>query len=338
LRICLHKVNQLGDNVVFLPVVQRLTKDFSSDGVNVFTSPIAAQLYKTCIPDGNVHPYPTEWFNSSWKRPHHLLKLVLESRAIYPDVILLPEDQGNVAHFLAATSGAKLRFGARRDFIKIRGSLTHQLEIHSGVPHALRNWNILRSLYLHLGRQLEETPPPPQLPASESVFETADFTIHPGGSLPYKRWFPERFIELANKLSKQFFVRWISDPSVEARGLDSSIDQCTTPQLFELINALRSTRVFVGNNSGPINLCSALGTPSVIFCGPSPGNWDPFWNRERILLLRKKSLTCICCDPEDRPLNRCINQKNPMACMDAWVVDFVAQQCREWLKQWASLR
>jgi ADP-heptose:LPS heptosyltransferase len=44
MNLALFKVNNLGDNIVFLPVVQALRKRFPDWRLMVFTSPAAAEL------------------------------------------------------------------------------------------------------------------------------------------------------------------------------------------------------------------------------------------------------------------------------------------------------
>ena len=89
---------------------------------------------------------------------------------------------------------------------------------------------------------------------------------------------------------------------------------------------MAGARHFVGNNSGPMNIASALGVSGTILNGPSAANWDPPWHGERFDLLRDPALACQPCDPLTHPANVCQNREHPMACMLRWSVDDVLKE------------
>jgi ADP-heptose:LPS heptosyltransferase len=329
-KFLVGKVNQLGDNIVFLPIVQQLVKDFGYGQLLVLTSPKASQLYNSFLPPEHIISCPTNKFNSAWKHPAFLFDTIRKVRKFAPTVAILAQDQGNIGHLVSLLSGAKVRYGSPRPFIRIRNGITHPVEVPDGISHALWGWKILATFYEDIQMPLPALPPPPNLPLQSKAIGKVDFTIHAGGSLQHKRWHSERYVQLANLLSNEYSVRWIETPEVESDGLGPQIERAVTPTIGDLVSSLNESRVFVGNNSGPMNICSALGTPGVIFCGPSPKSWDPYWHRDRFLILRDESLPCICCEPETGPLDRCINFRYPMACMDLWTTNAVLEYCRQW--------
>ena len=85
----------------------------------------------------------------------------------------------------------------------------------------------------------------------------------------YKMWYEENFIELADLLyEKKIFdyiylicgpdKSYISKKIVELSNKNYFID-CSNKDLMGVITAIKNSNFFVGNNSGPLNLASALG-------------------------------------------------------------------------------
>ena len=110
----------------------------------------------------------------------------------------------------------------------------------------------------------------------------------PGGTFRHKRWSPEKFIQLGKQLSKDDNIviivlggnneRRISDQICSAlpckiHNLAGELDY------IQLAEVLRRSSVFIGNDSGPAHLASAVGCPSVTIFSSIvyPGIWEP-WN------------------------------------------------------------
>lgn len=337
MKILICKVNQLGDNIVFLPVVQWLRRIEPAAGLFLYTTPTARPLYEASIPADRLFIVERDRFNQAWKRPWQLASLAWQSRRVHPDACLLAEDQGNTAHLLAALSGARHRVGTVQSYHKIRFGLTRDVPPSQGLSHAEWSWELLRALCRETGLpEPSERPSAPDLSHLVVSVPSFDFVIHPGGSLPYKRWHLDRYCELANRLSSVHRVAWIATGNPPTPDLGAAVHALQTPNMRDLVSVIAAARVFVGNNSGPMNVAQAVGTPSVILTGPSRKSWDPVWHAERFLMLRANDLPCICCDYLEGPRNHCTNKEHPMACMDAWPVDVVEKKCLEWLGKFAT--
>jgi ADP-heptose:LPS heptosyltransferase len=334
-RLLTFKVIQLGDNVVFLPVIQEFAKRGMFASISVWTSPLANPLYDASIPGLNLTTISRARFNSLWKRPHEWCNSVFSIRKSRPTHCLVPEDQGNTAHILALASGAPVRVGYRPDFVKIPRSVNSVVPFPEGRPAPERSWELGRQLATLIGASWSERPPAPDLAhmVVRSIDGGFDFLIHAGASLEYQRWFPERFADLARTLARNHRVGWIDalHPAPDFRG--STVEVVRTPKLANLVTEIAHAGVFIGNNSGPMHLASALGTRSVIINGPSNEAWYPYWNSEKFLLLRDDSLPCIACDSPRGPIGHCTNQASPLACMKFWAADTVAELALDWFHQ-----
>ena len=109
--------------------------------------------------------------------------------------------------------------------------------------------------------------------------------IHPGASWPAKRWLPERFGQLANKLSQQLGVQvFFTLGPGEDDILQAVLDVCKFPvgepvvlPLRQLAALLKQFQVYVTNDCGPMHLAAAVGTKTVAIFGPGePEIWFPY--------------------------------------------------------------
>ena len=109
--------------------------------------------------------------------------------------------------------------------------------------------------------------------------------IHPGSPVPIKRWVPERYAEfadwlIARKRAQILFVGVEDEIPIitEIQGLmraeTDNIAGKTT--LTQLASILHISDVFIGNDSGPMHLAAAVGTPTIGLYGPGdPTRFGP---------------------------------------------------------------
>ncbi len=317
MTLLVFKVNQLGDNVVFLPVVQSLVTTHPDWRIVVLTSPTAARLYEVCCPQVELRVFATAKFNAAWRQPWRLMQMAAQLRGLKPDACLLGDDQGNVAHLLARLS-AKQCGGPQTPHVKLNFLLHHRVAMQEDESVAAHNWRIARSKF-----ELPEFMPAPDLNAFGRD-ESGAIVIHAGASREYQRWPLRNFVELANRLAKTHAVRWIDQ--ADDTGLSDAVQRVKTSTLDELVRVVAGAKLFVGNNSGPMHIASACGTPGVILIGPSSPRWDPVWHLEKFDLLREPRLSCQPCDGATKPANRCLNTQTPMACLNRWSIDAVHER------------
>ena len=109
--------------------------------------------------------------------------------------------------------------------------------------------------------------------------------IHPGSPIPIKRWMPERYAELADwliarKRAQILFVGVEDEIPIIAeiqrlmRAETNNIAGKTS--LTQLASILQMCNVFIGNDSGPMHLAAAVGTPTIGLYGPGdPTRFGP---------------------------------------------------------------
>jgi len=121
---------------------------------------------------------------------------------------------------------------------------------------------------------------------------------------PAKRWPVERFIAAANEVSRRTGCHWLilggrSDASIAeqvAAGVSSFTNLCGRTTLRELMTALWFCRVLLTNDSGPMHVAAALGTPVVVpFGSTSPELTGPGLPGDSRQQLLKPAAPCAPC-------------------------------------------
>jgi ADP-heptose:LPS heptosyltransferase len=366
-NILVFKVNKLGDNVVFLPVIQAIRRYRPDWKLLLFTNSLAVPVYGPLRENEQYVVCDRDPFLKAWREPIKLLEWLQTVRAFKPDRCLFASDQGNTAYLLGLLSGAPVRIGRSREFHRLPGAINRPEPYDPSGSAALDGWKLLLRLVEDTeGPKLPELPPAPDLdhlkrssskaqdqleragmrenvnlssealakeerrtPNAERQTPNAErpIVIHAGATKDFQRWAPENFVSLANRLCKDHQVYWIRNMIPNVAGLDSAVQMIDTSSVTDLVAVLANARLFIGNNSGPFQIASALGTPSVIINGPSSRCWDPFWFPERIRMLRDESVPCVPCEAY---YAECRNPRR-MQCMDKWTVAAVEKETRAWL-------
>lgn len=105
--------------------------------------------------------------------------------------------------------------------------------------------------------------------------------LHPGANWRWRRWPLAEYVELGARLVKLGQpVTMVYDQAVvdsagdvagdfEGRCKEHKLDLVKTGKLEDLVDVLSGARLFVGNDSGPMHLAAALGTPCIGLFGPN---------------------------------------------------------------------
>jgi ADP-heptose:LPS heptosyltransferase len=335
MKVVVFKLNSLGDNVVFVPVIQELRSRFPDWNITLISSPRESELYGGRLAPSEMVICKKAKFNKAYRRPWELALWTWRIRRMRPDACLIAFDQSNVAHFVAKFSGARVRVGGNLVRIKLRNSLTENIPLPEDLRPVTWNWRMARALARTFDRDVEwpDTPPPPDLEHlfPEGRMQSSDrirVVVHTGAGQDLNKWSPDRFGAVARALARDFEVVWINHGGTTGQAPDG-VKAVTANSISELARWLASADLFLGNNSGPMHLANALGCNGVAVTGPTTTGWDPYWHRERWTILRHPDLKCSPCEITSVALERCINIESPMACLNYWTADRVEAACRK---------
>ena len=137
--------------------------------------------------------------------------------------------------------------------------------------------------------------------------------VHPAATMATKRWNHRRFAEVARALAAKRFTIVVTASQVasEVEGTLILLG-LTIPELAELI---RGAGLYVGNDSGPMHLAAAVGTPSIAVWGSSDSRrWRPWSVKHRVV---QNPFECNPC-----PGYRCLVADSPL-CIESVTVEQV---------------
>ncbi|MFP4458048.1 MAG: glycosyltransferase family 9 protein [Candidatus Zixiibacteriota bacterium] len=104
--------------------------------------------------------------------------------------------------------------------------------------------------------------------ALEKDIDRDSLVIHPGAKWELKKWGLEKFRELAKMLSDRFNPVFIGDRKCSPPD-DFEFPIIRDTSLDQLKGILANSGLFIGNDSGPVHIAAALGTPSIAIFGPT---------------------------------------------------------------------
>ena len=189
-----------------------------------------------------------------------------------PDVAV--DFQGLVkSALLARASGARERYGFAPPYIREKPA-AWLMNRHVAIDpsrHVIE-WN------LELARALA---PALQMPAVDfspfalGASAPGRVVLVPGAGKLEKQWPVARFRELAQRIGADSLVVW--GPGEKSLAEAIGAEMAPPTNLRELAAILRSARIVVGADTGPLHLAAALGTPVIGLYGPTnPARNGPF--------------------------------------------------------------
>ena len=186
-------------------------------------------------------------------------------------------------HVILAMSGAQRRIGYA--FGEGDRMLTDALHIDNPHRHKVEDWLRLLSV---VGGPVDDSSAKLHVTSEErgdarrflAQFGIGDtdtvIGLHPGASLPGKRWPLERFAEVARALTSRADVRVVAFADPEGYGsalgeIEGVAVACTT--LRQLFATIDRCALLVCNDSGPMHVAGGLGVPTVAIFGSGVARW-----------------------------------------------------------------
>ncbi len=326
-EIVLIRPDHLGDGILTLPALRYLRRQASWLSITLLHGPWTVPLFAAAgLADTTwIVPFPA--FSRAPRRspwaPYTLLwreAARLRRRCPLAAVVLRDDDWWSA--WLCALAGIPLRIGSAHPHL--RQFLTHPVPLHARHV-AARNLELVLAALRILGVDREGADLTPQrFPLLWPIDRAAagnvrallgragiasDFAvIHPGAGAPAKCWPNERWAQVADALAQRGLAVVLTGsaherPDIEAIARLSRAPTTVLPGLLSipmLAELLRSARVVVGPDTGPLHLAVAVGTPTVHLFGPTDperfGPWGPP-DRHRVLRSDRHCARCGDIDP-----------------------------------------
>lgn len=320
--------NWIGDAVMCEPALRALRGLFPSAAITLLAKPAVAELFLAYPGVDRVLIYDDKQAHAGLSGKWTLAKQLRQQRF---DLAVLFQNAFEAA-FLAWLAGIPCRYGYATDgrvfflthpvAVPDRRSLTHQVAYY---------WNLLKPL----GAAGEPSPPALALSMDEehtlmAGLAAAGITasdvvlgINPGSTYGgAKRWLPERFAEVAQRLSRQIeqaggrsvAVMILGAKGEEALGRDiaariggRSVVWSGSTTIRELMAATKRCNLLLTNDTGPMHIAAAFGVPVVAVFGPT--DWrttSPYGQGQAVV---REPVDCAPCLLRECPIDhRCMTR------------------------------
>lgn len=151
--------------------------------------------------------------------------------------------------------------------------------------------------------------------------------VAPGARWASKQWPPEFFAEVFNLFYRShpdYSFVILGSPGEKPLGEQlqnhlkaPSINLIGLTGIPELVEAIRRSRLLLCNDSGPMHIAAALGTPLVCMFGPTdPVLTGPFTDRAEILVPNLECIKCFKRECESRRCHRSISAETAKKSME----------------------
>jgi lipopolysaccharide heptosyltransferase I len=332
-RILLIKPSAVGDVIHALPVLVKLRERYPAARIDWMLTPQNAELVKDHPALSNVVLFARQAYARPWRdlsSPVDFVAMLARLREANYDLVIDLHGQFRSGAFALVTA-APTRIGFDRPRTRVLNAsrklpehamkhawkgaregawvaYTHRIPIPTLDAHAIDR-------YMWLGEMLGFAPgrPDTTVPVSAEARERVArllgehglgarplLLLTPGTVWETKHWLPENFAAVGRHfLSIGWDVALAGAPrdrepcGAVLRGCAGAVDLCGKTRLPDLAALVNRANLCVTNDSGPMHLAAALGTPVVAIFGPTDPVWvGPYGKPESVVRVGLKCSPC----------------------------------------------
>ena len=281
-RILIRSVNWIGDAVMTLPAIGVIREFFPAAEITILANPLVSELFR-------VHPWVDSVITFDRKGLHKgalgRLRLAAEIRQQQFDLaIILPNSLD--AALVPWLAGIPVRLGKTGDGRSLLLTKRYPKKLQPTGVHQSLNY---LAIIAHFGITGEEKPQLLITTEEEDRSLAArladhgiganDFIlgINPGATYgSAKRWYPERFGAVAARFASEKGAKVVITGGAGETAIAADIEKelsgnCVNlagkTTVRELMALLKRVNLLITNDSGPMHLAAALGTPLVAIFG-----------------------------------------------------------------------
>ncbi|MEE8360216.1 MAG: lipopolysaccharide heptosyltransferase II [Candidatus Omnitrophota bacterium] len=300
-KILIIRTDRLGDLLLSTPVFRAVREGYPDSHISVMVRPYTRE----CV-EGNPYINEVIVYDKYGNHKSVLSSLrfagSLRKKRFDMALILHPTNRVNLITFLA---GIPKRVGFNRKFgfllthkvaHKKRTDERHELDYALDIVRAIGLTPRIKTLYMPIKRDVQRK--------IDSMLcglgvRATDFVIaiHSSSSCVSKKWPQERFAGVADRLIDKYDAKIVfiggedaKDDTKKAMAAmkREAIDLSGRTTIPELAALLKRCEAFISNDSGPVHVACAVGTPVIaIFgrkdAGLGPKRWGPTGERDKIL-------------------------------------------------------
>jgi heptosyltransferase-2 len=327
-NILVRAPNWIGDAVMCEPAIRGLRSLFPEAEITMLAKRAVAELFSAAPELSRVVVYDDKLLHAGLSGKWSLAGTLRRDGF---DLAVLFQNAFEAA-FLAWLAGIPQRYGYATDgrvfflttpvAVPSRSRGGHQVEYY---------WNLLKPLGLSGGassptlfvtadesRQLDV-----RLAGAEVGLSDIVIGINPGSTYgSAKRWLPERFAEVAQRLAErigqdenaQVVVVILGARGEESLGKDiaarinrRSVVLSGATTIRELMAVVKRCRLLITNDTGPMHIAAACGVPVVAVFGPTDSHTTAPYGQERSIV--REAVDCAPCLLRECPIDhRCMTR------------------------------
>ena len=133
--------------------------------------------------------------------------------------------------------------------------------------------------------------------------------MHPGGNWVYKLWGPENFAQIADRLCEKWNAQILLFAGPDEGQLQAKVANLMRWQpicvkghdLCQVAGLIAACDFYIGNDTGPMHIAAAVGTPVVAIFGSTNHYRSGPYGKEHIVVHSGVELGCNPCHPGKRP-------------------------------------
>jgi len=319
-RILILRLSAVGDVLRTLPAVKALREHFHSSHIAWVVEEPSKTLLESQPEIDQVILFPrkrwTEGMKSVgkvWKTFWEMGQFIRSLRREKFDIVL--DFHGILkSGILSFLSGSPKRIGYDRKSSREGNVLFSNVKValpKAKISRYQRNFALLKGLGLevkHFNSKL-------QIPQKDKKYVASFFNglntplhrptiaIHAGTNPKalFKRWMPDRYAQLADRLTREFGATVIftwgpgeleSVEAIRREMKEQSIIGPETESLTQLGELFRNCDLYVGGDTGPTHIASLVGTPVLVIYGPTdPVFHEPLGRHQKV----RKEVGCNPC-------------------------------------------
>jgi len=322
-RVLVVRLDQIGDVVMTTPLLRELRRNLPDAWITLVVKPAVYNLVELC-------PYVNELLTYEWNTKGRFTTLRRHARALKLawrylwrrrfDLAILPRWDADYCHgtFVVYFSGAPWRVGYSENVIAHKKQinsgfdrlLTHSLEDTSVKHEVEHNLDMIR----FLGGKVQDDRLELWLGEEDEAVANRFLTVHqvrpgelliafgPGAGASKRHWPLSRFAGLGVWSQEVYHAQLliVGGPGEDALGKelqqelgDAAINIVGQTTLRHTAALLKRCQLFIGNDSGPIHIATAVGIPVIeLSCHPksrsplsanSPKRFGPWGEKHTII-------------------------------------------------------
>jgi ADP-heptose:LPS heptosyltransferase len=305
-RLLLVRLDNLGDVILATPAIHALRVALPSARLTLLASPVGAQVAELNPDLDDVIVYRAPWMDPDARLPHDPGRegsMIAELRRQGFDAAIIftsYRESSLPAAYLCYLAGIPLRHAASIDG---PGSLLTSRHRHPDrtLHEVERGLDLVGGLGIPCADvDLVLRPSDEDLTWATSIVESERrgrepvVLIHPGCSCPSRTYPPEKFLDAARALSRELSARLIWTGAADEIQLvddiraelpEPGLNLAGATNLARLSAIIAAGDVAITNNTGPMHLAAAVGTPVVALFALTnpPEEWHPWKVRHRLL-------------------------------------------------------